>query len=159
MSDIKLFRDASTTAPDPSRITACFTYGSLMCDDIMSAVAGVRASACTATLHGYCRHPVIGTAYPGIVARAGHRVQGVLYRDLPASAWPRLDRFEGEEYERRVVAVALADGTVAHAWTYVFRAELGARLGQGEWDFDRFLREGKARFTAQYIGFDTLRNE
>lgn len=136
--------------------TACFTYGSLMSEDIMSAVAGVRAAHCSATLDGYCRHPVIGAEYSGMVACAGHQVRGVLYLDLPAAAWQRLDRFEGEEYERRVVEVALAEGTVARAWTYIFRAELPARLGEGDWDFARFLREGKRRFVSGYAGFDSL---
>lgn len=136
--------------------TACFTYGSLMSEDIMSAVTGVHAAHCSATLDGYRRHLVIGAEYPGMVARAGHQVRGVLYLDLPPTAWPRLDRFEGEEYERRIVAVALADGTVARAWTYVFRDEFSARLGERDWDFARFLREGKARFVSGYAGFDTL---
>ena len=30
--------------------TACFTYGSLMSEDIMSAVSGVCAAYCSATL-------------------------------------------------------------------------------------------------------------
>lgn len=122
----------------------------------MSTVTGIRAAHCSATLDGYRRHPVIGAEYPGMVARAGHQVRGVLYLDLPAAAWQRLDRFEGEEYERRVVEVALADGTVARAWTYIFRAELAARLGEGDWDFKRFLREGKLRFISGYAGFDSL---
>lgn len=141
---------------DNTNLTACFTYGSLMSEDIMSAVSGVRAARCGARLDGYCRHPVIGAAYPGIVAHAGHQVQGVLYLDLPASAWPRLDRFEGDEYERRIVEVNLADGTPQPAWTYIFRDELASRLDKGDWDFERFLGEGKARFVAEYVGFDTL---
>lgn len=136
--------------------TARLTYGSLMSEDIMSTVTGIRAAHCSATLDGYRRHPVIGAEYPGMVARAGHQVCGVLYLDLPPAAWPRLDRFEGEEYERRIVEVALADGTVARAWTYIFRAELAARLGEGDWDFARFLREGKLRFISGYAGFDSL---
>ena len=142
---------------DPTNPTACFTYGSLMSADIMRAVTGVRAAHCSATLDGYRRHPVIGAEYPGMVACAGDQVRGVLYLDLPPAAWPRLDRFEGEEYERRVVEVALADGTVSRAGTYVFRAELAARLGEGDWDYARFLREGKRRFVSGYVGFDSLR--
>lgn len=142
------------SAPAPP--TACFTYGSLMDEDIMSTVAGVRAAHCGATLDGYRRHPVIGAEYPGMVACAGHRVRGVLYLDLPPSAWPRLDRFEGEEYERRIVEVSLLDGSAARAWTYVFRDAFAARLGEGDWDFARFLREGRARFVTAYAGFDSL---
>ena len=57
----------------------------------------------------------------------------------------------------RVVEVALADGKLQPAWTYIFRAELAARLGEGDWDFARFLREGKRRFVSGYAGFDSLR--
>lgn len=121
----------------------------------MGGVAG--ALKISAKLDGYRRHPVIGAEYPAMVAHAGHQVRGVLYLDLPPAAWPRLDRFEGEEYERRVVEVALADGKLQPAWTYIFRAELAARLGEGDWDFSRFLREGKRRFVSGYAGFDSLR--
>lgn len=39
----------------------------------------------------------------------------------------------------------------------MFRDELSARLGEGDWDFARFLREGKRRFVSDYAGFDSLR--
>ena len=51
-----------------------------------------RSSFQVAWLDGYCRRPVIGQAYPGMVPAAGRCVQGVLYLDLPPSAWARLDR-------------------------------------------------------------------
>ncbi|WP_018988885.1 gamma-glutamylcyclotransferase family protein [Aromatoleum toluclasticum] len=137
----------------------CFTYGSLMCEDIMSAVSRARCPFVPASLDGYRRQPVRGRAYPGMVPAAGGRVQGGLYLDLPAPAWPRLDRFEGEEYERRQVVVRLQDGRMEAAWTYVFRPECAAGLVDGEWDFERFLRTGKARFTTQYVGFDALEGD
>ncbi|NMG28457.1 gamma-glutamylcyclotransferase family protein [Aromatoleum evansii] len=137
----------------------CFTYGSLMCEDIMAAVCGARSRFVAASLDGYRRQPVCGQAYPGMVPAAEACVAGVLYLDLPASAWLRLDRFEGEEYERRRVVVRLPDGRTETAWTYVFRPKYAARLVDGEWDFERFLRTGKARFTAQYVGFDALEGD
>ena len=91
-----------------------------------------------------------------MVSMGGEAVEGVLYLDLPDSAWPRLDAFEGDEYRREQVPVRLADGRVEMAWTYVFKPEYAARLGAGEWDFERFLATGKARFEALYMGFDTL---
>jgi len=136
--------------------TACFTYGSLMCEDIMAAVCGIRPDHAPATLRGYRRHAVTGAAYPGLVPNARDHVRGVLYLDLPEAAWSRLDAFEGEEYERRIVDVERADGARTQAWTYVFRARFAHRLEAGGWDFERFLREGKARFVAEYIGFDKL---
>ncbi|MFU2488062.1 gamma-glutamylcyclotransferase family protein [Thauera sp. WH-1] len=141
---------------DPPPPTACFTYGSLMCEDIMAAVCGAHAAYRPATLQGHRRHAVVGVAYPGMVPNADHRVQGVLYLELPDSAWPRLDAFEGEEYERRIVTVETDGGAHAQAWTYVFRPRFAHRLAPADWDFDHFLRVGKARFMADYVGFDTL---
>lgn len=135
----------------------CFTYGSLMCEDIMSAVCG---TPCTrhqaATLADHRRHPVIGQEYPGMVRTAGSSVAGVLYLDLPPAAWPRLDAFEGEEYTRERVEVTLPDGCSVTAWTYVFKPQYASRLAAGDWDFEHFLRHGKARFEAAYLGFATL---
>ncbi len=138
----------------------CFTYGSLMCEDIMGAVCATAPLMPTpARLEGFRRAPVLGAEYPGMVPAAGGLVEGVLYLDLPATAWPRLDAFEGDEYCRSAVEVELADGRRLTAWAYVFKPEYAARLGEGEWDFARFLETGKARFEALYMGFDTLGRE
>jgi gamma-glutamylcyclotransferase (GGCT)/AIG2-like uncharacterized protein YtfP len=138
----------------------CFTYGSLMCEDIMGAVCATAPLMPTpARLEGFRRAPVLGAEYPGMVPAAGGLVEGVLYLGLPATAWPRLDAFEGDEYCRSAVEVELPDGRRLTAWAYVFKPEYAARLGEGEWDFARFLETGKARFEALYMGFDTLGRE
>ncbi len=134
----------------------CFTYGSLMCEDIMSAVAAARCAHRAAVLDGYRRAPVVGEQYPGMVPASGGRVRGVLYLDLPESAWPRLDAFEGGQYRREQVRVRLEDGRCEAAWAYVFRVEHVHRLAAGEWDFERFMKTGKARFESLYLGFDKL---
>lgn len=135
----------------------CFTYGSLMCEDIMSAVCGTPCTRhAPATLAEHRRHPVIGQHYPGMVPAPGSAVRGVLYLDLPSSAWPRLDAFEGEEYTRERVTVTLADGRSVTAWTYVFKPQYASRLVAGDWDFEHFLLHGKARFEAAYLGFGAL---
>jgi gamma-glutamylcyclotransferase (GGCT)/AIG2-like uncharacterized protein YtfP len=131
-----------------------------MCEDIMGAVcATAPLTPVPARLEGFRRAPVLGAEYPGMVPAAGGLVEGVLYLGLPATAWPRLDAFEGDEYCRSAVEVELPDGRRLTAWAYVFKPEYAARLGEGEWDFARFLETGKARFEALYMGFDTLGRE
>jgi len=39
------------------------------------------------------------------------------------------------------------------------RARFAHWLAPGDRDFDRFLREGKARFISQYVGFGILHTE
>lgn len=136
----------------------CFTYGSLMCDDIMSAVCGVAPGSLVsqpARLPGYSRHPVRDERYPGMIPGAS-TVNGVIYLNIAPSAWPRLDSFEGEMYERRSVLVTLANGSALQADTYVFRAVFVPLLEPGDWDYEAFLRDGKAHFIDRYLGFGRL---
>jgi len=128
----------------------CFTYGSLMCEDIFTLVTGLQMSAQPAILAGHSRHPVIGTDYPGI-RRADHgRVSGMVYLHVPPAGLARLDDFEGSEYLREAVQVSLADGSTVEAWVYVFHPDQASRLAEGDWDFDHFLAEGKARFLQRH---------
>lgn len=130
-----------------------FAYGTLICADIFEQVSGRRATGLSATLKGYSRRPVVGAEYPGVLPQAGSSVDGVVYRDLPAAAWRRLDRFEGEMYRRRVVGVRLASGEILPAEVYVVRPAYRHRLAASEWDLDGFVRAGKARFWREYRGF------
>lgn len=134
-----------------------FAYGTLMCTDIMRAVSGCRTPAGRrAVLHDHCRLVVRGEHYPGLLARRGAAVEGVLYRRLPAAAWARLDRFEGAEYLRRGISVELDDGSHRQAEVYLFRPELADRLEDRLWEPQVFLRHGKAAFEAAYRGYAVL---
>jgi gamma-glutamylcyclotransferase (GGCT)/AIG2-like uncharacterized protein YtfP len=130
-----------------------FAYGTLMCDDIFAEVSGLQRSGIPAALCGYRRRSVVGAAYPGIIACAEDRVDGVIYRALPASAWRRLDRFEGEMYLRQGVRVQLAGGGAAMAETYVVRPAYRRRLTSVDWDFTEFLCRGKSQFRREYRGY------
>ena len=136
--------------------TQLFTYGSLMCEDIMTEVAGVPLPCEPATLPGYCRFLVKDEQYPGVVAQAGGLVSGIVYHGLGAENWQRLDRFEGEMYERRPVRVWYNDGREAMVDCYLFRPEFAHRLSSTEWDFAAFLQGGKSLFQHQYCGFKAI---
>jgi len=139
-----------------AKIENLFAYGTLMCDDIMREVAGCPLSHGTGTLKGYRRRSVKGEHYPALVPDEDGRVDGVVYHNVPASAWDRLDRFEGELYERRRVRIELDNGTALHAAAYVVKPEYLDHLEPFEWDFAEFLRNGKARFQKHYKGFRIL---
>ena len=48
-------------------------------------------------------------------------VDGELHRlHDPAAMLPMLDAYEGSEFERRVVAVTLDDGTPIDSWAYIY---------------------------------------
>ena len=81
-------------------------------------------------------------------------MSGLCYLDLPESAWPALDLFEGEMYERISVLVTLTGGATLPAEAYLLRPEFHALLADGEWGFDDFIRVLKVKFKQAYCGFD-----
>ena len=133
-----------------------FAYGTLMCEDIMGEVSGCRLSYVPGTLKGYSRRSVKGERYPALVPHEEGRVEGVVYRNVPDSAWARLDRFEGKMYARQLVRIVLNNGTTLPAATYVVQPEFLGHLDQSDWDFEDFLHNGKASFQKHYKGYQSL---
>jgi hypothetical protein len=84
------------------------------------------------------------------------RVEGVVYRNVPTTAWERLDRFEGSMYARQTVRIELVDGADLIADVYVVRPEFLHRLGRSDWDFADFIRRRKSHFRRSYHGFRSV---
>lgn len=123
-----------------------FTYGTLMCGEIMEAVCGCELAGVAARLDGHARRAILAEAYPAMVAKAGECVSGVLYQGLPARIWPLLDRYEGNEYYRERVEVQVGNGATRPAWAYLFRDEFRARIGDEPWSFPEFLSRDKPAY-------------
>ncbi len=130
-----------------------FTYGSLMCSDIMFQVAGCRADCIPATLKDFKRSCIRGEEYPGIAAHPGAEVEGVLYLDLPPGAMVRLDSFEGEQYVRQEVQVLTQQSGFRLAMAYVIKPEYRELLTDETWSYEHFLAVGKFEFLKVYQGF------
>ncbi len=133
-----------------------FAYGTLMCNDIIQNVSGCLLGGMPGALRGFDRRSVRGEHYPALVQQGDGRVDGVLYCNLPESAWKRLDRFEGTLYTRQRVEVELADGSSLPATAYVWRPEFLDLVDSSGWDFTNFLRCGKSDFEESYQGYRSL---
>lgn len=134
-----------------------FAYGTLMCADIMRAVSGCpNPAGISGLLRDHCRLRVRGEQYPGLVPRSGASVEGIVYRAVPASAWARLDRFEGDLYVRTGVDVELADKTIRRVQAYIVRPGRTGCLEERAWKLEEFLRHGKARFESAYAGYAVI---
>lgn len=118
-----------------------FTYGSLMFAPVWQRVVRGNYRSSTAILGNHARHAVPGVGYPGVIARDGVSVEGVLYFDVAEEDLARLDAFEGSEYRRDAVTVcALGVDLAAH--TYIFlepAALLEAGWSPQTFDLPRFL--------------------
>lgn len=134
-----------------------FAYGTLMCPQIMAEASGLAPAHLAGRLTGYSRRTVRGEWYPGLVPEEGGLVEGVVYPGIPAPAWKRLDRFEGQMYARETVVIELADGSKTDACTYVFRPQFKRRLSAKDWDYLSFLEAGVTRFRCRYSGYGHLK--
>ena len=123
-------------------ITDFFAYGTLMSEAAMSSVTGCRFTGTSACLRGYRRSRVRGEAYPGMVAKAGHAVVGILYRNVTETAWKRLDAYEDRMYRRKTVAVEMECGAIVRAQTYVIRKPFEDRLTREAWGPEDSSRTG-----------------
>ncbi len=130
-----------------------FTYGSLMCSDIMFKVAGCQVESSQAVLHNFFRSKMQGREYPGIVEQPKSQVTGVLYGNLSPEALQRLDAFEGQMYQRREVEVMTKERGITMAMTYVIKPRYRDQLTGEAWDFRYFLAFGKKKFEKTYFGF------
>lgn len=125
-----------------------FTYGTLLLAEVMEAVTGERFASVPARLDGHERVCVRDAVYPGARAAPGASIDGILWLDVGEDALVRLDRFEGEMYERRAVSVATAGGARA-AQVYVVGAAHEDLLVATPWDLDEFRRRHLETYLAR----------
>ncbi len=133
-----------------------FTYGSLMCSDIMFKVAGCQSNCISASLKNFQRSSIHGEKYPGIFQQADATVEGILYLDLSQDAIERLDEFEGEQYHRQEVQVLTQQFGACMAMTYIIKPHYHNILTGKPWDFNHFLANGKTEFLKNYSGFQKI---
>lgn len=117
-----------------------FAYGTLQFAEIFAAVTGLDGRGTAATLPGFRCEAIHGEVYPGIRADASQQVAGVVYHGLSRPALTALDRFEGDEYLRRVVTVVREDGRRQAAWCYIIAPRWQRRLQGRPWDPKQFER-------------------
>ena len=131
--------------------SALFCYGTLQSPLVMKAVTGQSFSGQEATLNNWARFRVRSSEYPGIIPQQDSVVSGKLYWGLEEKAMAKLDAFEGDKYERVLVQVAMADGSIEEAYTYAIREDCRNMLSQDPWDFDRFLQNGLEKFINWFV--------
>lgn len=124
-----------------------FAYGTLEIPAVLEAVTGRRFASREASVRGFVRRRLRGRLYPAAVEAPGERLAGRFYEGLDAATLARLDRFEGEEYERRSVAAELAPSGSAQAELYVLAPGQRAALLAEPWERELFV----ARHLAAYL--------
>lgn len=122
-----------------------FTYGSLMFDPVWQRVVRGQYRSTAAALADHVSLSVDGETYPGMIARAGSQVAGVVYFDVDSADLAALDHFEGQDYERISVSVNTNSGDVVQAETYLYLPQ--RKLLEQPWEPEAFQMQ---RFLQTY---------
>jgi gamma-glutamylcyclotransferase (GGCT)/AIG2-like uncharacterized protein YtfP len=135
-----------------------FAYGTLMFPEVWQAVVGRPFAAVGGHVSGFAIYRVRDAVFPGILAATtAGAVQGVVYLDVDDQAVGRLDQFEDDFYERRLVTVACDDGMPRQAEAYVVPDERRGILTNDVWSPGEFVARGDLqRFFQQFQGFGRL---
>jgi gamma-glutamylcyclotransferase (GGCT)/AIG2-like uncharacterized protein YtfP len=128
-----------------------FAYGTLMWPEVLEAVIGRQLDGSPATLSGYLRLRVKGEHFPAVIPSEQDDVEGVLYENLCAEDFRLLDRFEGEEYDRKGVRIEDMDAQV-----YVLAARWHHLAEQQPWYASEMQPEHLAAFCQAYKGWRDL---
>lgn len=130
-------------------VNAVFVYGSLMYAPVWDSVVCGHYSWTQATAESLIRLSVPGETYPALIPSHGHRTVGRLWRDVSDADLERLDRFEGGEYERRLIEVITADGPTS-AWVYLW-TKPESLIHSSLWDVNLFESTGLAIFLNKHV--------
>ncbi|MDH5297989.1 MAG: gamma-glutamylcyclotransferase [Desulfobulbaceae bacterium] len=128
---------------------ALFTYGTLMVEEIMAALAGKPLPSREAVLKGFQRFRMRGEIYPGIGPATGHETRGRLYVAMDDETMALLDAFEGEQYHRQPLTVTTADGTSQAAETYLLASSFSHCRTDRPWEIEQFTSRHLTRFLVQ----------
>ena len=104
----------------------------------MQAVTGRCYVPEPASLDGYARFAIRKQVFPGIVARQGEQVAGLVYRNIDTADFLRLDDFESDIYFRELVTVILEDQSHTSAFTYIVSSDFHHLLDNSDWDPEYF---------------------
>lgn len=117
-----------------------FCYGTLMFPELLAAVCRRRFPCEEAVLRGYARYRLRGAAFPGVAAAERREVHGMLYRGIGPRCLRRLDRYEDDCYERRLLRVRDGAGRARMAWVYIVPDQRRECLSDAPWDMGEFRR-------------------
>ncbi|ARU55700.1 hypothetical protein OLMES_1625 [Oleiphilus messinensis] len=127
----------------------CFVYGTLLIPDVIQAVLGRLPDAQPARLQGYGAYLLKGQVYPAIRKESPLRnTSGLLYHGLCSAEWQRLDDYEGQWYQRKLITVLTGKPPLARtqACTYILRTSFTRLLTDRPWDLEHFKKIEQSRY-------------
>lgn len=114
-----------------------FIYGTLQYPELLMHLLGRIPPHRAARLIDHARYTVKGADYPGIVPEKHAVTEGTLLTGIQSCEWERLDQYEDDLYERRVVSLILDDKSEITAFAYVIPDQNRTALSNQPWQKSR----------------------
>ncbi|KAG8095264.1 hypothetical protein GUJ93_ZPchr0012g20869 [Zizania palustris] len=130
-----------------------FVYGSLMADEVVSAIIKRVPPSSAALLPNYHRFSIKDRIYPAILPVESKKVAGKVIMGITDAELHILDEFEDVEYVRTRVEILSTDSSeTILADTYVWADAEDPHI-YGEWDFEEWKKLHMKDFLAMTLGF------
>jgi gamma-glutamylcyclotransferase (GGCT)/AIG2-like uncharacterized protein YtfP len=135
-----------------------FTYGTLKFPEVWQTVVGWSFESIQASAAGFEVFRERDAVFPGLIGGPGEcSVPGVVYLDVDQESMDRLDRFEDNFYERRVISVDCSDGHQRMAEAYIVPLANRSWLTNEPWGRESFVASGGLeQFIRRFAGFGRI---
>lgn len=138
----------------PGKTDPLFVYGTLLDDELRTAVIGRHRPLMMAIGHDARSQTVASTKLPALVKAAGIQASGALVWGLSDTEWKRVAQYEGDDYVLGEIEVSPTDGG-PEITGYAFFARKGVGLLSASWEAsswppqarDALLREIQEQFS------------
>lgn len=133
-----------------------FVYGTLLLDELVTALTGIQIRSARAELQGYSRHCIVRDgrpdAYPAIRPCPSGTVIGRVLFDVDEQSMRMIDCFESDppDYDRIEVEVTLEERKIIPAVAYVAKPSLTQWL-TGEWSEAAFAKDHLKHYLSSVV--------
>jgi gamma-glutamylcyclotransferase (GGCT)/AIG2-like uncharacterized protein YtfP len=130
-----------------------FAYGTLLVPEIWKAVVGKEFPSEPASLPGYEIRRVVNEDFPGIRPSGDPLgfVEGRVFHSLNEDTLMKLDRYEGNLYDRFEVLLAMPNSASIQSETYVVSPNFQHLLTNEFWNVDWFVNEALEQYLKKLL--------
>ncbi len=125
-----------------------------MIPEVFRKVTGKLYRTQNAILNGYERFKLSGESYPAIIRKTDATTEGIIYFDISATDFEKLDHFEGDLYKKVNAPVHAKNQQVVNVILYVLKDGNELLLSQQKWDKSAFIDFELKQFLETDSGFE-----
>lgn len=123
-----------------------FVYGTLIDPEIYQLVTGKKRSSIPTRMKGFKVLRVRNQVFPGMISSPDSSATGALYQGLSELELLKLDHYEDDFYERKLIQCEINTDETVLAWAYIIPKEFHSVLSTSDWHYSDFLKKDRDGF-------------